>query len=223
MRALLDFLHNYEIFLYILIGLISIVYIRRFLKAWQEARLAIFGLEKEMAGQRMRSNASILVALVVLMGFMFLSTTFVRPILPQVTVVPTPTVTLPTAEPIALNLGQEGNVTPTVEVEGSQNCVTGQIELTDPQTGMELTGVITLKGIINVPDFGFYKYEYSQPGSSTWMIIAANGTIDPEGTLGLWDTTLLVPGDYLLRLVVTDNRSNVIGVCVVGVKVNAEG
>ena len=49
MRALLDFLHEYEIFLYILIGLISIIYIRRFLTAWQEARLAIFGLEREMS------------------------------------------------------------------------------------------------------------------------------------------------------------------------------
>ena len=223
MRALLDFLHNYEIFLYILIGLISIVYIRRFLAAWQEARLAIFGLEKEMAGQRMRTNASILVALVILMSFMFLSTTFVRPMLPQVTIVATPTVALPTTQPIALNLGQEAQSTPTVDVTGSQNCVAGQIELSDPQTGRELSGVITLKGVINVQDFGFYKYEYSQPGSSTWMIIAANGTIDPEGTLGLWDTTLLVPGEYLLRLVVTDNRSNTIGVCVVGVKVIGGG
>jgi hypothetical protein len=223
MRALLDFLHNYEVFLYILIGLISILYIRRFLAAWQEARLAIFGLEREIAGQRMRTNASILVALVILMGFMFLSTTFVRPMLPQVTLVVTPTVAVPTAQPIALNLAQEADVTPTVEVTGSQNCVAGQIELTDPRTGMEVSGVITLKGLINVQDFGFYKYEYSQPGSSTWMIIAANGTIDPEGSLGLWDTSLLVPGDYLLRLVVTDNRSNVIGVCVVGVKVIGQG
>ncbi len=83
--------------------------------------------------------------------------------------------------------------------------------------------MITLKGVIEVQDFGFYKYEYSTPGSSTWMIIAANGTIDPEGTLGLWDTSLLIPGDYLLRLVVTDNRSNVIGVCVIGVVVTGEG
>ncbi len=219
MRALLDFLHHYEVFLYILVGLISIVYIRRFLSAWQEARLAIFGLEKEMAGQRMRTTASILVGLVILIVFTFLSTTFVRPMLPQVTVVVTPTVAVPTAEPIALNLAQEANVTPTVEVTGSQNCVAGQIELSDPRTGMEVSGVITLKGLIKVQDFGFYKYEYSQPGSSTWMIIAASGTVDPEGNLGLWDTSLLVPGDYLLRLVVTDNRSNVIGVCVVGVKV----
>jgi hypothetical protein len=223
MRALLDFLHHYEIFLYILIGLIGIVYIRSFLAAWREARLAIFGLEKEIAGQRMRANASILLALVVLMGFSFIATSFVRPMLPQVTVIATPTVAVPTAEPIALNLAQEANVTPTVEVAGSQNCVTGQIELSDPRTGMEVSGVITLKGLIKVQDFGFYKYEYSQPGSSTWMIIAANGTIDPEGNLGLWDTSLLAPGDYLLRLVVTDNRSNVIGVCVVGVKVIGEG
>jgi hypothetical protein len=223
MRALLDFLHNYEIFLYILIGLISVIYIRRFLSAWHEARLAIFGLEKEMAGQRMRSNASILVAFAILIIFVFISTTFVRPMLPQVTAMATPTLELSTAQPIVLNLGNEADVTPTIEVTGNQNCVAGQIELLDPQNGMEVTGVITLKGVIKVQDFGFYKYEYSQPGSSTWMIIAANGTLDPEGTLGLWDTSLLTPGDYLLRLVVTDNRSNTIGVCVIGVIVIGEG
>lgn len=223
MRALLDFLHEYEIFFYILIGLISIMYVRRFLSAWQEGRLAIFGLEKEMAGQRMRTNASLLVALVVLVLFVFISTTFVRPMLPQVITLATPTMELPTAQPLALNLGTESEVTPTIEVAGSQNCVAGQIELTYPQNGMGVTGVISLKGVINVQDFGFYKYEYSTPGSSTWMIIAANGTIDPEGTLGLWDTSLLTPGDYLLRLVVTDNRSNVIGVCIIGVIVTGEG
>ena len=223
MRALLDFLHEYEIFLYILVGLISIIYIRRFLIAWREARLAIFGLEREMSGQRMRANASILVALVVLMLFAFIATTFVRPMLPQVVMLATPTVLLPTAQPLALNLGGQTDVTPTVEITGSQNCVADQIELSDPQNGTEVTGVITLKGVINVEDFGFYKYEYSTPGSSTWMIIAANGAVDPEGTLGLWDTSLLTPGDYLLRLVVTDNRSNVIGVCVIGVVVIGEG
>jgi hypothetical protein len=223
MRALLDFLHEYEIFLYILVGLISVIYIRRFLSAWKDARQAIFGLEREMAGQHMRTNASILVALVVLVLFAFMSTTFLRPMLPQVVVQATPTVQLPTAQPLALNLGAGAEVTPTVEVAGSQNCVVGQIELSDPKNGATVTGVITLKGVINVQDFGFYKYEYSTPGSSTWMIIAANGTIDPEGTLGLWETSLLTPGDYLLRLVVTDNRSNVIGVCVIGVVVIGEG
>jgi hypothetical protein len=223
MRALLDLLHDYEIFIYVLIGLISIFYIRRFISAWQEGRLAIYGLEKEMAGQHMRANASILVALMVLISLMFLTITFVRPMLPQVVVVATPTPEQPTAQPIALNLGQVTDITPTVEVVGNQNCIAGQIELSEPQNGAELIGVITLKGIINVTDFGFYKYEYAQPGSTTWMIIAANGTLDPEGTLGLWDTSLLVPGDYFLRLVVTDNRSNVVGVCVVGVIVIGEG
>ncbi|MGA9398805.1 MAG: hypothetical protein WBV22_11160, partial [Anaerolineaceae bacterium] len=174
-------------------------------------------------GQRMRSNASILVSMVVLMLFIFIVTTFVTPMLPRVEVMPTPTVELATPQPIALNLGEGGDVTPTMEVAESQNCVSGKLELTEPRNGSELNGTVTLQGVINVQDFGFYKYEYSQPGSSTWMIIAANGTLDPEGTLGLWDTSLLTPGEYFLRLVVTDNRSNVIGLCIIGVKLIGEG
>ena len=157
------------------------------------------------------------------MIFVFIVTTFVTPLLPRVEVMPTPTVALATAQPIALNLGQGESGTPTMEVTGNQNCVSGSLELTQPQNGSELSGTITLKGVINVPDFGFYKYEYSQPGNSNWMIIAASGSLDPEGTLGLWDTSLLTPGDYLLRLVVTDNRSNVIGLCVIGVKLTEDG
>lgn len=223
MRELLEFLSDYEILLYVLIGIVSIIYIRRYILAWREARLAIFGLEKEMAGQRLRSNASILISMAVLMLFIFIVTTFVNPMLPRVEVMSTPTVELATPQPIALGLGQGGDVTPTVEVAESQNCASGQLELVEPQNGSELSGTITLKGVINVQDFGFYKFEYSQPGSSNWMIISANGMIDPEGTLGIWDTSLLTPGDYFLRLVVTDNRSNVLGICVIGVKLIGEG
>lgn len=223
MRELLAFLSKYEILLYVIIGLISIVYIRRFLSAWREARLAIFGLEKEMAAQRMRSNSTILVMMMGLILFVFIVTTFVNPMLPRVESLPTATVAVATSQPIALNLGQSGDITPTVEVTGNQNCISGQLELIEPKNGSELSGTTTLKGVINVPDFGFYKYEYSQPGNNNWMIIAANGTINPEGTLGLWDTSLLTPGDYFLRLVVTDNRSNVIGLCVIGVKVIGGG
>jgi hypothetical protein len=223
MRELLDFLSDYEILLYVLIAIISIIYIRRFLLAWREAQLAIYGLEKEMAAQRMRSNATILISMVVLVLMVFIVTTFVNPMLPRLEIIPTPTIELATSQPIVLNLGQEGDETPTVEVFESQNCVSGKLELTEPRNGSELGGIVTLKGVINVPDFGFYKYEYSQPGSSDWMIIAANGTLDPEGILGNWDTSLLIPGEYLLRLVVTDNRSNTIGLCIIGVQVIGEG
>ena len=39
--------------------------------------------------------------------------------------------------------------------------------------------------------------------------------------LGNWDTTLLVPGDYLLRLVVADSQNQLLPACVVSVRVVA--
>ena len=38
---------------------------------------------------------------------------------------------------------------------------------------------------------------------------------------GTWDTSQLVPGDYLLRLVVTDNVNNLFPACVISVRVVA--
>ena len=63
------------------------------------------------------------------------------------------------------------------------------------------------------------KYEIASLGSDNWSTIQAGGQVVVDGTLGLWDTTELTPGDYLLRLVVTDNQGQALPPCVVTVRV----
>jgi len=42
-----------------------------------------------------------------------------------------------------------------------------------------------------------------------------------EGRLGTWDTSALAPGNYMLRLVVTDNQGIALTPCVIQVVVDA--
>jgi hypothetical protein len=72
---------------------------------------------------------------------------------------------------------------------------------------------------VNISNFGFYKYEVAPQGSDTWATISAGRAIVNNGSLGRWDTTALTPGDYQLRLVVTDNQGQALQACVVPVRV----
>ena len=45
--------------------------------------------------------------------------------------------------------------------------------LTEPKDGDEVSGVVTLKGTADIPNFGFYKYEVAKPGDAVWLTISA--------------------------------------------------
>jgi len=74
-------------------------------------------------------------------------------------------------------------------------------------------------GTVNIDNFGFYKYEYTEPGNPIWKTIAGNSEEKNDEQIGIWNTSQLVPGDYLLRLVVLDNENNEYPACVISVRV----
>jgi hypothetical protein len=92
--------------------------------------------------------------------------------------------------------------------------------LIEPAEGAEVSGVIIVRGTADIQNFGFYKYEIARPGETVWLTIQAGREIKQEGELGQWDTRTLAPGDYMLRLVVTDNQGQPLEPCVVQVRVN---
>lgn len=92
--------------------------------------------------------------------------------------------------------------------------------LTEPVDGSEINGVVIVKGTANIENFGFYKYELARPDETTWLTIQAGRDIIQDGDLGQWDTRTLAPGDYMLRLVVTDNQGESLEQCVIRVNVN---
>ncbi len=230
MEEALRFFRTYEMWIYVILALAGLVYIRKFILAWEELRRAAFGLERESAQSSLNQSAGMLVLLFVMAVAVFVLVSFVAPIFPASNPLLTPTMDL-LASPTTTLAGEttiEGLATATNEVMAEtaspevvgEGCVPGQIMLTEPIEGSDITGVIVVKGTADIPNFGFYKYEIARPGETVWLTIQAGREIKQEGDLGQWDTRTLAPGDYMLRLVVSDNQGESLESCVIRVRVN---
>jgi hypothetical protein len=148
----------------------------------------------------------------------------VVPTVPDALPLPTTTLDLLATPTITLSpngdLGAE-NATPlpTVETENG-GCIPGLVEITSPSEGETIQDIVTILGTADIPNFGFYKFEMAAVNDSAWQTIQAGETITTEGRLGFWDTTRLNPGDYALRLVVTDNQGQSVEPCVIQIRVD---
>jgi hypothetical protein len=228
MKDLLRFLSTNEIWVYVLTGAVSLIYLQKVIVAWQEWRGALFGLERENAQRRLGLALSVLILLGLIALAEFGMVSFVVPSIPELATLPTPTLDIlatPTAtlDPSASAASTPGGIAPTIQaVSSTQGCIKGQIEWIVPKPGDEVSGAVKLQATVDVPNLGFYKYEYSQPGNSIWTIIAAGQTAlnDKNGhDLGTWNTGQLAQGDYFLRLVVLDSQNQTLSACQVNVRV----
>jgi hypothetical protein len=224
MEALLQFLDSYEIWIYVILGAVGLAYLRKTLSAWKEWRSAAFGLERENAQRRFSSSITV----VILLGLMGMAelvvVSFVSPTVPRlaletptVSLLVTPSATLPPGVPTPTP--GAGEATAEMVSASSNGCIPGQIEWVSPKPGEEVKGAVDLVGTVSIPNLGFYKYEFSQPGSDSWTIIAGNNKAVVNGKLGVWNTDQLTPGDYLLRLVISDSQDKVMPPCGINVRI----
>ncbi len=229
MAEILRFFRDYEVWIYVLLGVLALLMVRRFILGWIELRGAAFGLERENAQAKI-NGASILFTLLLMLAVgEFVLVSFVVPLVPEAMPLPTPTldllatptVTLPATTPGAQTTDAATTPVPTIAALPNSGCVAGQIEITEPKHGDTLSGVVTIRGSANIPNFGFYKYEVAHPGDTAWLSINAGEKIVTNDVLGEWATSVLPPGDYLLRLVVTDNQGVAMPACVIQVIVIA--
>jgi hypothetical protein len=230
MEEALRFFRTYEIWMYVILVLAGLIYVRKFILAWEELRHSAFGLERESAQSHLNQSAGMLVLLFLMAVAVFVVVSFVAPAFPGSNPLLTPTMDLlasPTTTLVEDNLPD--GITPTVdamaetvvpEVIVGEGCIPSQIMLSEPSEGAEVSGVIVLQGTADIPNFGFYKYEIARPGDTVWLTIQAGREIRSDSDLGQWDTRTLPPGDYMLRLVVTDNQGNSLEPCVIRVRVN---
>lgn len=223
MEALLRFFREYETVIYLILGGGALISLRALLVAWSEWRLAVFGLEKELIFQRVRISGSLLILFVLIGLSQFCLVTFVSPYLPASALLATPTVSLTQAAGAFLQADTPSvsQTAPPAPPPGSMGCNADQLMFTFPQPGDEVKGKITLRATVNFPDLGFFKYEYAPTGSDAWMTIAADNQNKTDSELNLWDTSLLTPGDYQIRLVVTNNLGEVLPPCIVPIRVLA--
>jgi len=220
--ALFRFLVQYELFIYLILVIGVIFTARALWKAWKEWHSAIFGLEKELSFQKVRVSGALFIILMMIGLSQFCLVTFIVPFLPANTFRPTPTADL-LQTPAATLSAQDmtAQVGTPLAPAGTVGCIPNQLMISSPQPGTEVQGKITLTGTVDVPNFGFYKYEYATQGSEIWATIAAGNKIVSNGELGVWETSQLVPGDYQIRLLVTDNLGKPLPACVVPLRVIA--
>lgn len=225
MKDLLRFLATYQVGIFVFLGIIASINIYRLLRAWLEKRNAYFGLEREVIHNTIRSSLTF-IALMLLLGltqFMLVSVISIK--FPGLVQLSTPTIDLISTPTIPLTEIAGTIVTPrgydaTQTAIAVTGCVPGQLEWISPKNGDEVNGSIDLKGTVNVTNQGFYKYEYQQVGKEEWIPIAAGSKTIVEDSLGgKWNTNQLTPGNYFLRLTVSDNQNNLLKPCTIQVTV----
>ena len=228
MEDLLRFLVTYEVWIYVLIGGVALINLQKVLSAWREWQGAIFGLERESAQRHFSSAMTIFMLLLMVALAEFLMVSFVAPAYPKSVVLATPTLDvlatpLATAQAsAALLITPTPGGLPTIAAVTAEGCSPGKIEWSFPKAGEQLKGIVVLKGTVNIPNLGFYKYEYSPSATANWTTIAANNVVKVNADLGgQWNTGQLPPGDYKLRLVVADSQNNLLPACVISIRIVA--
>jgi hypothetical protein len=210
MAFILRFLKTYEVVIYLLMVLIGMAYLRKFYLGLKEWRGTVYGLERAHAQRLLSEAISVLVLLICTGLAIFGLNTFVYPSIPLLQQLATPTLsplTTPSLTLAASTLQTPGTTAPTSVVVSTQ--------------GASISGKVDIKGTVLVDNFGFLKYEYALSGSSSWLTIAANHDIlPPDSLFGIWDTSMLAPGDYQLGLVVEDN-GKMLPACVISVRILA--
>jgi hypothetical protein len=223
MTSILHFFTSYEIPIYLLLIIGLIFSIRGLMRARREMGESLYGLERETAHQHAGQAVAALTIIVFLAIAEMVLTVFLAPSLPAFSLIITPTMnplitptnTIP-SELLATIGVLTPEPTPTAQTSG---CIPGQIMITSPKPGEVVKGQVILVGTADIPNFGFYKYEFSPLGTNVWSTIQANREVKQNVELGLWDTSEISPGDYNLRLVVIDNQGNALPPCIVPVRV----
>jgi hypothetical protein len=199
---LLFFAHN-EIVVFTGIGLLITYSLFHLWRNYNQYRAAIFGLEREITFRNLNYYVRLSVLAVFFFSAEFILATFISPSLPAF--LATPTVDL--------------LATSTLSAQSTPNGTQAQIVLTSPRPSQQIQKSVELIGTVNIPNLGFYKFEVAPLNSESWTTIFAGSIPMVNGKFGDWDTSELTPGDYQIRLFVTDNQGNALPACVIPVRI----
>ncbi|NQU29722.1 MAG: hypothetical protein HQ525_03555 [Anaerolineae bacterium] len=217
-----DFLSTYEGLFYFILFLGGIFIARWLFRSLRTWRGAIFGLEREISKRRYaRALATAMTWFALFLG-VFIIASFIIPSIPPSAFIPTPTVDLlvtPTGI-ISAEMAATIEARPAPQAENfSEGCIPGELIVDSPIPGQELSGIVELVGTVDIPKFGFYKFEVSPLGEENWATIYAGRDVVNDDVLGRIDTAELTPGDYHLRLVLVDNLGETLPPCLVQIRV----
>ena len=222
MPAIYKFLTTYEGLIYIVFLLGGIFLVRWLWRTWGAWQGAIYGLERQISQRRF---ARAIAANVLWFSFLlaiFLTISFILPSMPANIFIATPTVDLlvtPTGT-ISPEMAKTLAARPAPNPEDySEGCISDKIIINSPLPGESLSGIVDLVGTVDIDNFGFYKFEISPMGEESWATIYAGRDVVRNDIMGRMDTGELIPGDYQLRLVLTNNLGKALPPCVLQIRV----
>lgn len=207
MKAVVELIAQYELWIYGGLGVVSLLYVWRLIQARLRLSATPFGLERESAYLLQNGALAMLFILAALAGAIYIGTHYILPNIDLLTAGPPPTLAPPTATPI-------GNAV----IVDSSGCENANVTLLEPQPNERIAGSFEAKGTASIPDFAFYKLELS--GANTqgeWATVDVGSESVISDTLGTFDSSLYLPGEYAFRLVVIDAAGNSPPPCVVPV------
>ncbi len=197
---------RYDRFIYLILLISLLLFIRRGWRAWQDLQSATFRLEEEHARQRLQQSvwgafisAGLMMAVFALSALGLAMTAPAAA--PQATAPAnaTPAEGTPQATPtVALNLTQVPS-----------QCDPQHNAITFPEDGTQVEGEIDIRGTARIENFGFYKVEFAPVEQPLFLTIDVGRTPKVDDVLVQgWNTDLLPTGEYWLQLVVVDNAGN---------------
>lgn len=230
MSDAIRFFQQYESVIYFILAVGIVIYGWRFYSAWQEMRGSVFGLEQVGAQRRLTKSAlSIFVILLLGVG-VFSLITFAQPIMDS-SVMPDnifgPSENLNNNPDLGGTQGVQSDPDslatatplPTVAVDATL-CQPDIIMITAPLPNEEVRGVVEIRGVVNVDDFGAYILELAKAEEALWLSIQAHrNLVLEEGLLMEWDSSLTTPGSYVLQLRVTTHDGQDYDPCRVPIRI----
>ncbi len=229
MYEILNFLKTYEYVIYFVFGITAVLYIYRFTMAWMEIRASVFGLELVSAQRKLNRSAMGLFVLLFFTVIIFVLITFVAPVV-------TPELSVPELDgSIAANATKQSetgtqaanevatpNVIPTVAIY-EDGCIPEVIEITSPEVGETIRGVVSITGTVNVPNLGHYIIEIANSQRELWETLGAGDyQVIDNVLLESFDSSFrYIPGEYVIQLVVFDNENESLTPCRIPITIAA--
>ena len=236
MDQVLAILAEYQWFIYAILGIVLLFFLRRALLARREGARSLFKLEQEQARTRYSRSVTISAIILLLIAAVFILSNPVLPG-PTPTLEPTPTETsgplvaatltqtpppatmtpTATATPLRPTRAVRPTDTPSADVTeipvvSVPSCPNPNVRITSPGVNQIVQGNIPVRGTANIADFQYYKVEVgpgSNPKDHEWTVV---GTLHENpvsgGVLETFNGGAYPAGTYTLRLVVVDQTGN---------------
>ena len=229
MEESLVFIEENQAWIYAILVVAGLIYLRLLIKRIGDYQRTFFGLERERARGRLIRVGTMLGLVVIGFAVIFISTTFAGPALP-LSARPTeaPTVSLLNTPDDSGGMDDEVILATSIAEESSSvlSCSNPQATLRYPEDGDSVSGRVEIEGVANIAGFAFYKLEIRSIAlGDEWRAITAGvDTIcgpdcEDQFVLGTWDTSLVTPGEYEFRLVVLDTVGNAPMPCTIKLRV----